>query len=141
MFDTSIITLIYWFISGEEYWLFKKLKIQRIFDDIFYENLIFLFVDDLNCIDLLLNIVSCTFNQNPCICSDENLDGLNCYPLFESSLPTKAIINFFCGQLESTLSPQSCFYHFYCHCEIQSSKLLKSCVEIAWQKFFSLFSL
>ena len=30
-----MITLFCWFIYGEEFWLFKKLQIQRIFDDIF----------------------------------------------------------------------------------------------------------
>ena len=34
-FDISMITLFCWFIYGEEFWLFKKLQIQRIFDDIF----------------------------------------------------------------------------------------------------------
>ena len=79
----------------------------------------------------LLDIPSCTFNQNAWIRSYERLNGSNYYPSSEPNFATKKTITFF------FTFPQSCSRHY----GSQSSKLLNSGVAIVWLKCFSLFSL
>ena len=54
-------------------------------------------MDGSKCVDFLLHIPSCTFNENAWICSYERLDSSNYYPLCDLALRQRQQLHSFIG--------------------------------------------